>query len=125
MPSYKKKKMIESTHSNPRRKHAASSSRSKRYQCRVIHSKFFHDYNLLLAVVLSVSLITWLVSYFYLSNTVRPKTMLQIMDKNSDTVDWIRSSSLDIEKIMASNKKSCKQFFAHCCLGQAREIQDW
>ena len=88
---------------------------------RVIHSNFFLDNNLLLAVVLSVSLITWLVSYFYLSNTVRPKTMLQIMDKNSDTVDWIRSSSLDIEKIMASNKKSCKQFFAHCCLGQCRQ----
>ena len=27
---------------------------------RVIHSIFFHDYNLLLALVLSVSLITWL-----------------------------------------------------------------
>mmetsp|Transcript_50994 Transcript_50994/g.75677 ORF Transcript_50994/g.75677 Transcript_50994/m.75677 type:complete len:429 (+) Transcript_50994:166-1452(+) len=37
------------------------------------------------------------------------------------SIDWIRPSSTEIEQIKASNSKSCRQPFQHCCLGQCRQ----
>ena len=40
---------------------------------------------------------------------------------DTKAIDWIRPSPLEIEQIQASNKKSCKSPFQHCCLGQCRQ----
>ncbi len=36
-------------------------------------------------------------------------------------IDWVRLSPLEIQQIQASNQKSCKNPFQHCCLGQCRQ----
>ncbi len=36
-------------------------------------------------------------------------------------IEWIRPSPLELDQIKASNKKSCRNPFQHCCLGQCRQ----
>ena len=48
------------------------------------------------------------------------KDELKAIDIDSG-IDWVRPSPLEIQQLQASNQKSCKNPFQHCCLGQCRQ----
>ncbi len=79
---------------------------------------------LLYTAVLLLRTNSTILQFWRQSESIAPKDESPgVLPEPLEVIDWIRPSSLEIEQIKASNKKSCKNPFQHCCLGQGRQEQ--